>query len=95
MRDPRVERPTRYHRRHGDDSVVVMTDDMFQTLDDIEVAMKIISQTSSSENSLDVHYKSLRCDLQSLNREDDDFKVTLKLSVNSAKLDVDLPNAFC
>ena len=47
----------------------------FQALDDIEVAMKILKHTVSSENPVDTHYKGLDVNLDALDSSDSDFKV--------------------
>ncbi len=45
----------------------------FQTLSDIQIAMKVLHEGDKKENPLDRHYHSLHCDLEPVDKEDDVF----------------------
>ena len=48
---------------------------LFQALDDIQYAIKMLKQGDKSENPVDRHYHNLSCDLSPLDHTSDDFKV--------------------
>jgi len=52
--------------------------EMLNALADIEIATKILKETGSSdstENHLDLHYKKLKCDIEPLEKNSDEFQL--------------------
>ena len=46
-----------------------------QALVDIEIAIKMLKEGDYSENPVDRHYHSLKCDLEPLDHKSEEFKV--------------------
>ena len=53
-----------------------------QALGDIQIAFKMLKQGDMSENPVDRHYHSLKCDLEALDHSNKEFKVSQWLREN-------------
>ena len=49
---------------------------IIQALGDIEIAIKMLKMGDMTENPLDRHYHSLKCDLEPIDHKSDEFKVS-------------------